>query len=295
MTTSKAQSKPPHRPRAATGIGSGRTIPLALLLGALSPTPAAAHIIPTNFGTFDGSSAVAPISLNSGTVGNYGWADGADADWADTHKLAAFSFTLTGRANVLLQFDKRANAFGINGLVPGFSLYLGTPHAGAVGADHDYSVGSELLRAADCAATPGCTATEGSFRSLSSWNITNDPDSGAASPSRFSYIGSAYDGSQTLPAANSPLQDGNAYLIPGGDGLQDGSVAKLFNNLAPGSYTVFVGGAAYSSQTNNANRGILGSFSLTPAAVPVPGAVWLFGSALAFFGAAKTRHAPSRL
>lgn len=291
MTISKAQSNSRHRFGAAAGSGFDRKIPLALLLGAISSTPATAHIIPVNFGTFDGASAVAPISLNSGAVGNYGWADGADADWADTHKLAAFAFTLTGRANVLLQFDKKANAFGINGMVPGFSLYLGSPHSGAVGSDHDYSVGSELLRVADCAATPGCTATEGSFRSLTSWNITNDPDPRAASPSRFEYIGSAYDGSQTLPAANSPLADGNAYLIPGGDGLQDGSVSKLFSNLAPGSYTVFVGGAVYTSQANNANRGVSGSFSLTPAAVPVPGAVWLFGSALAVFGAAKKRKA----
>jgi hypothetical protein len=43
-------------------------------------------------------------------------------------------------------------------------------------------------------------------------------------------------------------------------------------NLAAGFYTVFVGGA---------NAALTGSpINLNVAAVPVPGAVWLFGSAL---------------
>jgi hypothetical protein len=257
---------------------------LALMVTGLSSTPAMAHIIPTDFGTFDGTLPVAPIALNGGMVGNFGWVDGADADWGDTHKLAPFTFTLTGIANVTLQFEKKSNAFGINGLVPGFSLYQGLPHSGAIGADHDYSVGSELIRTEDCAATPGCSTTEGSFRALSSWRITNDPDPTGTSSSVFTYIGSAYDGSQTLPATNSPLHDNNPYLIPGGDGLQDGIVSMSFANLGPGSYTVFVGGSVYSSQTNTASRGVLATFSLTPTAVPLPGAVWLFGSALVFTG-----------
>lgn len=289
MTTSQGKLKPDDQLRWRVPVWK-KNLYLTLLLTGLSATPAMAHIIPTDFGTFDGTLPVAPIALNGGMVGNFGWVDGSDADWGDTHKLAPFTFTLTGAANVRLQFEKKANAYGINGLVPGFSLYQGLPHSGAIGADHDYSVGSELIRTEDCAATPGCTSTEGSFRALSDWRITNDPDPTGTSPSVFTYVGSAYDGSQTLPAANSPLQDGNPYLVPGGDGLQDGIVSMLFANLGPGSYTVFVGGSVYTSQTNTANRGVLATFSLTPVAVPLPAAAWMFGSALSGFIGLRRRR-----
>ena len=267
-----------------------KSLHLTLLLAGLSSTTAIAHIIPTDFGSFDGT-LVAPIAKNSGVSGNYGWADGADVDWGDTHKTATFTFTLTGAADVSLRFEKKVNAFGGTGLIPGFSLYQGTPAYGA-NLDHDFSIGSELIRANVCAATPGCTTTEGSFRPLTSFSITTDADPTGTSPNVFTYVGSAYDGSQTIPSANSPLQDGNPYLISGGDGTQDNIVTKLFPNLAAGSYIVFVGGADYASQANSATRGIGGTLTVTPVApVPIPAAVWLFGSALAglgIFGRRKT-------
>ena len=83
----------------------------------------------------------------------------------------------------------------------------------------------------------------------------------------------------TLPGANSPLYDNNPYLVPGGDGVADGVVSRTFQNLAPGNYMAFVGGVAYTTQTNQAARGIGGTLTITP--VPVPAAVWLFGSGLA--------------
>jgi len=257
---------------------------LALLLAGLSSTSAMAHIIPVSFGTFDGTVAATAAGsgtgVNNGASGNFGWIDGADGDWGDTHKIATYTFTLTNAAaDVTLQFQKKSNAFGGNGLVPGFTLYQGVAH---IGEDHDYSVGSELLRTEDCAATPGCTTTEGSLRSQATFRITRDSDPTGVNPSVFTYIGSAYDGTQTLPAVNSPLYDGNPYLVPGGDGLADGSVSLLFPHLAPGNYIAFVGGAIYSPQTNQNARGIGGFLTIAPiAAVLVPGAVWLFGSALA--------------
>jgi len=285
------ENQPSFDPMKCRASAFKKSLHLALLLAGLSSTTAMAHIIPTDFGTFDGTLAVAPIAKNSGVTGNFGWADGADADWGDTHKTTTFTFTLTGAADVNLLIQKKVNAFGGTGLIPGFSLYQGLPHLAPAGADHDFSVGSELIRANDCAATPGCATTEGSFRALTSWSITNDSDPTATSPSQFTYIGSAYDGSQTIPAANSPLQDGNPYLVPGGDGTQDGTVSMLFSNLGPGSYTVFVGGSDYASQANSAARGVLATFSLTPTAVPIPAAIWLFGSAFAVLGLTGRRKA----
>ena len=255
-----------------------KSLHVALLLAGMSSTTAMAHIFPVNLGTFDGTVAVTKTA-NNGVSGNYGWIDGADVDWGDTHKTGTFTFTLTGSADVGLTFQSKVNASGGAGLIPGFTLYQGLPHTGV--ADHDFSVGSELIRTEDCAATPGCTTTEGSLRTLTSFRITNDSDPTGTSSSDFTYVGSAYDGSQTLPAANSPLQDGNSFLVPGGDGVADKLVSALFTNLAPGDYTVFVGGADYASQLAGGAYGVGATFTLTPTAVPIPGAVWLFGSALA--------------
>lgn len=259
---------------------------LAYLAAGLFSTSAMAHIIPVDFGTFDGSVATTTVEKNNGASGNYGWIDSTDVDWGDTHKSATYTFTITGQAaDVSLTFRGKSNAFGGTGMAPGFTLYQGVPH---VGSDHDFSIGSELLRATDCAATPGCTTTEGSQRALTSFRITNDADPTGISPSVFTYVGSAYDGSaQSLPAVNSPLQDGNPFLVPGFDGTADNAVTLLFPNLAPGSYIAFVGGTTYSNQGssgNNAARGIGGTLSILPSAVPIPAAVWLFGSALAGMG-----------
>jgi hypothetical protein len=259
------------------------SLPLTLLLAGLSAPPAQAHIIPVKFGSFDGAVAATAAGsgtgVNNGTSGNFGWIDGADGDWGDSHKIATYTFELTGQAaDVALKFQRKTNAFGGTGLIPGFTLYQGVPHEGS---DHDYSVGSELLRTTDCAATPGCTKTEGSLRSLTSFRITDDADPTGTNASVFTYIGSAYDGTATIPGANSPLYDNNAYLVPGGDGVADGVVSLLFQNLAPGKYIAFVGGADYSNQINQAARGIGGFLTITPTAVPVPAAVWFFGSALA--------------
>lgn len=241
-----------------------------------------AHIVPVNFGSFDGAVAATNngtgTGVNSGTSGNYGWIDGADGDWADSHKVGYYAFTLTGTAaDVTLTFQRKSNAFGGSGLIPGFTLYEGVAHGGE---DHDFSIGSELIRAVDCAATAGCTTTEGSFRALTTFRITNDADPTGANPAVFTYIGHAYDGNNvTLPGANSPLYDNNPYLVLGADGVADGVVSRTFQNLAPGNYLAFVGGAAYTTQTNQAGRGIGGTLTITP--VPVPAAVWLFGSGLA--------------
>ncbi|QPK65383.1 VPLPA-CTERM sorting domain-containing protein [Methylomonas sp. LL1] len=57
--------------------------------------------------------------------------------------------------------------------------------------------------------------------------------------------------------------------------VDGGSVTYTFNNLAAGNYSLWVGG----NGTDNVNEFYKASMSV--AAVPVPGAVWLFGSAIA--------------
>lgn len=246
-----------------------------LLAGSFMSTSAMAHITPVDIGDFNLGTAVTTTERNAGASGDKGWIDGADGDWGDTHKIGTYTFTLTGEgsADVTLALRGKSNAFGGAGMSPGFTLYEGTAH---VGGDHDYSIGSELMRTADCAATPGCTTTEGSLRSLTSFRITTDADPTGTDPSTFTYIGHAYNGSVTLPGANSPLYDGQPYLVPNGDGTATGNaVSFTFSNLTAGEYIVFAGGTNYAAVTEP-GRGMGLTLTVTP--VPVPAAAWLFGS-----------------
>lgn len=258
-----------------SAIGS---LALSLILGgSFMSTSAMAHITPIDIGDFSLGTAVTTTERNNGVSGDKGWIDGADGDWGDTHAFASYSFSLVGEgsADVTLALRGRSNAFGGAGLSPGFTLYEGVAH---VGGDHDFSPGSELIRIADCAATPGCTTTEGSFRALTSFRITTDADPTGTDPSEFTYIGHAYNGSVTLPGANSPLYDNQPYLVPNGDGTATGNaVSFTFSNLTAGDYLVFAGGTNYPAVTSPA-RGMGLTLSVTP--VPVPAAAWLFGSGL---------------
>ncbi|MFI3197427.1 MAG: hypothetical protein QX196_03800 [Methylococcaceae bacterium] len=238
----------------------------AILLTTLSTSTAFAHIQAYQWGSFDGTPGATATGLGS-TPGNYGWIDGTDADWADSHKVSgAFSFTLTSAASVLLSFEGKVAGGGRAGLNPGFSLYRGSAHdISDGGADHDYSTGSILIRNLDS----NGALTEGSFRSLTSWRITNDGDEEGQDASVFTYVGHAYDGSQNYGTG----------IIPGGDGFLDNKVSKAFH-LDPGTYTAFVGGSAYATQTSNTLRGISGSITVVP--IPAPFALLLSG--LGFIG-----------
>lgn len=277
MTQDKLSEKQTVRSmRNRSAIGP---LTLSLILGgSLMATSAMAHITPVDIGDFSLGTAVTTTERNNGLSGDKGWIDGTDGDWGDTHAFASYSFSLVGEgsADVTLALRGKSNAFGGAGLSPGFTLYEGVAH---VGGDHDFSIGSELMRVADCAATPGCTTTEGSFRAMADFRITTDADPTGTDASAFDYIGHVYNGSVTLPGANSPLYDGQPYLVPNGDGTATGNaVSFTFSNLTAGDYLVFAGGTNYNAVTSPA-RGMGLTLSVTP--VPVPAAVWLFGSGLA--------------
>ncbi|HTJ55658.1 MAG TPA: PEP-CTERM sorting domain-containing protein [Nitrosospira sp.] len=261
-----------------------RTFRYALLLAGATSLPALAHVTYTgrNFGTFDNTHTSSTL-MDQAVPGNFGWIDGTDSDYGDSHKLRAYRFTLTEPATITLSFkeatsqvtDFRGNVFTSQlGLIPGFSLYQGLAHVAPEPFDHDSGVLSLASRP---------DYTEGSFRALTDWSIGNDPGNlnGTAIPSSlsfFKFIGDAYDGT--------------SY---GSDGTLDHVVSKTFSNLAAGDYSVFLGGVDYLAQDIknpdlNTQYGISGT--LVAGAVPEPETYAMLLAGLCLIGTIVHRRAP---
>lgn len=233
--------------------------PPFLLAAALLSTalPAAAHVSYTNrnFGTFSGGESAVTIS-NMTVGGSYGWADGTDDDYGDSHRLRAFRFSLTYDATVTITATATTNNGVLLGdLLPAFSIYSGLAHLPPAAADHDGATVSQLW----IASLPG-VAKEGAFNALGDWKMGSDDGVTLADLSSFTYKGHAADGA----AANFGAAAGIS-----GDGLADGTVTGTFQ-LPAGDYSIFVGGGLYAGQgTGTTNRGV----NVTLSAVPEPSSV----------------------
>jgi len=217
--------------------------------------PVSAHLSYSgrNFGTLviDGPE----VSNVSQTVSSaFGWADGTDANWGDSHRGRFFRFTLTNAASVTISAQRNASGSGAtNTFLPGISLFEGLGQSAngegvmqgevfrAEQAGHDGAALSEISR-------PG--GTEGSFRSMTSWSLGNEdtyvtngnPTSGILIPARlasFTYIGHAADGVATNYGPEIGIL---------GDGNADGFVTASIDNLPAGTYTIYIGGAHYNKQ-----------------------------------------------
>lgn len=244
------------------------------ILGGL---PASAHI---SYGVRDfGSLTGDPISVtvaNQAVTSAFGWADGTDADFGDSHRLRAFRVNLATPMTLSITVESIAFGTSIAGLLPGFSIYSGLAHLAPItaapgSADHDTSAISLAYLA-----SIGGVSKEGVFRSLDTWRVGGDNQTGPVFDfdaidglSTFAYQGHAADGT--------PANFGGEPGIIG-DGLADGIVTGTFT-LPAGDYSIFVGGADYAA-TSTASYGI----KTTVAVVPEPmSATLLAGGALLLF------------
>lgn len=194
----------------------------------LSAVPAFGHLSYSNrnFGIFSGL-VPQEVTITGQTVpNNWGWADGTDGDFAHSHELRFFRFTLEITSLVTISVE----SLDPSKMLPAFSIYSGLAHATPL--DYETALTLEYL-----ATLPG-PLKEGAFIATGSWKMGNDVSATYDDFSTFTYVGHAADGT--------PANYGFAPDI-NGDGTPDGVVSETFL-LGPGSYTVGVGGAIYAGQ-----------------------------------------------
>lgn len=275
----------------------------------LAAPAAQAHISYTNrnFGVVtSGGSTISGQSVSS----SFGWADATDADWGDTHRTRVFRFTVSAPTSVQITAERVnlpvGNASGQQTgahdvLLPALSLYAGLSHTSSPLAHDEAALSVEWLVGqfgSDQGSGLGGSGKEGSLNGLGDWSIGNSlndwplPSDPSDSLRSFAFVGYAADGT----AANFGSTPGLA-----GDGLADGLVTKTFVNLAPGDYSLFVGGASYDAQLSetptfgaNGNAYPTYGIAVTVAAVPEPASCALVGAtAVAALAVRRRRVATS--
>ena len=257
-------------------------------------TPLSAHILYTgrDFGILTpGGSTISTTIAQNKVSSNYGWADGTDADFGDSHKLLPFRFTLLSSGLVTLQIQGTAFKVGALNIAamanPGFSIYRGLAHLPPLAEDHDTSG----ISSAYMDDTYGSGNWEGCFNALGDWKMGSDDGIQYSDLSFFIYAGNAADGTSAnygtgatvIPRANGTTQTNDLIR---GDGFADGSVTGTFA-LDAGEYTILVGGATYSG-ISSASFGFNATLSVM--AIPEPSTYALLSLGAMFLIAAYRRR-----
>lgn len=221
-----------------------------------------------NNGTLTSSGTSASVTItNQNVTGEFGWADGTDARFGDSHELRAFRFTLQSSAIVSITVVGLEYTSGVTFAsleYPAFSVYQGLAHLPPDALDHD----SSDISVAWLTSLVGAGNFDGAFNALGNWKIGSDAgdpeDPAFAGLTSFTYVGNAADGTSA-----------NYGSAPGinGDGIADGTVTATFF-LAAGDYTVLVGGGNYFG-VSTSSYGI----QTTITVVPEPSVMGLMGLA----------------
>jgi hypothetical protein len=231
-------------------------------------------------------------TVSKAMASNKSWTGNAAAlandGWAHTGTWLTFDVTA---ANQNVTVDTQILSGNFN---PAFTLYAsgntpfngGTPSPGEVStaggnAPHDFNqvgqVGSDGI---GWASSPAINGPTGNLLETLAY-----ANSGVASTAAQTGYG------QTINYGVNQVATDNVFFSGSVGGSVSATDAKLiFNDLAMGYYTIFVGGA-------NAAQTLASTYQITVSSVssvPLPGAVYLFGSALAgFVASARKRQKPA--
>jgi hypothetical protein len=218
------------------------------------------------------------------------WTDNsalANSSWGHTGTWLVFDVTaanqnvdinaqvLTGNYNVAFTvWASGSSAFNggspSNGSIAG--LYEPSLVTSGNNPAHDFNQVSQVGSYGTLWATDPSVATNGGGNLLDTLAYAN---SGIAHTD-----GSLNDYGQVINSGVNQVATDNTYFSGSVGGSTSASNADLqFQNLAPGWYTLFVGGANSAATTASTYQVTITSSATS--AVPLPGAVYLFGSALA--------------
>jgi hypothetical protein len=237
----------------------------AITASIMGATAAEAHV------SYHMSSTFGQAPNTNGTALSDVWSDGAPA--VATGATAATRFNLPATWSAELHsyntvYDvSAADAIANHGAAAGFRLESTGNRwkpTGSWGNALDYGL-IDLDVAGNLKITIGADSTYSStfapgFTLWSGWGLG----------------GNKHQAWNVNPNAPTPLgMTGITYVGHATNTTDGGSATKTFDNLAAGKYLLFIGG----NGSDNSNEFYKASLSVAP--VPVPGAVWLFGTAMA--------------
>lgn len=263
---------------------------LAALTGFVPAPDASAHIFYFDLQAL-GTQTVNPngsttYALTSSVLGNGAWANGTDADWGNSHEIPWYSFTVSNPDGALVDLSLAGGVTRVGPLVtrgdltPAFTLYRGLLPPNS----HD---GASALPLPDF-------YKDGGWQALADTTLANDNDE-VGTIEYLAHAGEVNSTAQTVSLISFFLPAGSYTITPGGSCYECfPHYERLFDPLNPDNpyydpnYPNYANDLPGIEANARARRGFNLSVTIQP--VPVPAAVWLFGSGLAgLVGLARRR------